>query len=136
MGLLDLPNMDNVPEIKVLDADTEVILLVKKSELTDVKDDPSLKNLFLTLEVEGDPLVDDIRAYIRVPAEATREADLKKFAKEVERFKTVCKCFNVDIGGDTDADDFVGRTGEAILNFEDDPTYGRKNSIKTWIVGA
>lgn len=135
MGLLDV-NFNDGGELELIPDNTETKLRVTRSETTPGKSDPDATLLVLRLEDPSNNLVDDIYHRQVVPDPRTKEEDPKAYMKAVNRFRDLCVCFGVSIDGTLDSDDFVGATGDCIIRIEDDPQYGRKNSIKRFITGA
>ncbi len=135
MGLLDV-NFNDGGELELLPDNTEVRLRVTRSEMTPGVKNPDSMQLVLRLEDPSNPMVDDIYHRQVIPDPSTKEEDPKAYMKSVNRFTDLHVCFGVSTDSPSDSDDFVGAEGDCLVRLEDDPTYGRKNTIKQFITGA
>jgi len=134
MSLLDI-NMDDIPDLKLLDDGDEVTLQIRKVQEVPVRSDPGRRQLKITLDDPTDELVDDMITYLPILEAADKEADPKSYAKAAGRWKDFCKCFGVNTDGGIDTDSLPGLEGSCIIGIEDDPQYKRKNVVRAFVTG-
>jgi len=132
MSLLDVTT-EGTQDLELLNEGDEVQVRIVNAEQVPVKSRPGANQLSVRFDVPSNPLVDDIYGFVSLPNEAMRESDLKAYSKAVKRYQDFCKCFHCKDA--TDSDDFKGMTGDVIVGIKDDE-YGRKNTIKQYVVGA
>ena len=91
--------------------------------------------LAMRLEVTGNPRADDIYHYLRLPDTAMKAENLKGWNRSVKSLERVAACFGVGMDtGRLNFRDFEGQTGWILTRIEDDPTYGKKNVIREFVV--
>ena len=130
-SLLDV-NFADRQQLKVLKDNEEVELRVKYCDITDQKNNPGRKNLALVFDVADDPLVDDIRQWIPIPADDLASEDPKRYSKQCDRFEAFLKAFSLVTPIDTD--NIVGQTGWAILSeSENDQSGEMQNGVRRFV---
>ena len=135
MSLLDL-NLENIPEIKIHDADTEALLRVISAKVQEKKSRAGEEMIALILDDPTDELIDDIYCYLSIPSDGLQEDEPKKAAKQLARIRDFYTCFNIDPAGGVDMDkDVVGQTGTCLVGIEDDQTGQSRNNIRRFITG-
>lgn len=126
MSILDY-NLDNVPDEQTLEpGEYQVKILSAKS-----KDSKAGKPM---IEVAlGYPDHEDAKStfhYISLPSE---DDDQTKTNQKLRGLKNFYEAFNVDYSGPVDMDNLVGETCFAIINEEEDETYGARNNVKRFL---
>lgn len=120
------------PELLAEGAETEVRIISARPQ---PKRDGEGHVLGMRMEVVGNPRVDDLYHYSRLPDAAMKLANLKGWNKSVKALERQAACFGVDMeSGQLNFRDFEGQTGWVLARIEDDPTYGRKNVIREFVV--
>ncbi len=133
MSILDI-NMDNIPELKLIEDGKEVRLQIKAATEVPIKAQPDKIQYKVVLDDPADPLVDDIIKYLPRPTQADREIDEKAYAKQGNILRDFCKCFNIPTADGVDVDSFPGSEGDCIVGVESDLQFGTKNIIQRVVV--
>ena len=127
MSLLNL-NFDDVYDPETLPQGTEVQLRIAKAEDHESKaGNPSTHVIF---EDPSNEKVDEIHHYFSTP---TGDTEPKVANRMLASYRAFYKCFGIDNAPDLDIDTFMGLTGYCIVNEEETPEYGKKNTIKTFL---
>jgi len=91
--------------------------------------------LAMRFEVVGNPRVDDIYYYSRLPDAAMKAENIKGWNRSVKSLERVAGCFGVGMDtGQLNFREFEGQTGWILARIEDDPTYGKKNVVREFVV--
>lgn len=121
-------DLDNIPELKILPAGTEVRL-----RILDVSLKPD-KNNDLMMQVRTDivdePLTKEVYWQCHLPTRNMAEkrvAVLKKFLAEF------CEAFEIDKSASNDTSEWLGREGWAILGVRNDAKYGDTNEVNRFL---
>lgn len=131
MSLLDV-NLNDQQQLKILPDNAEVKVRIARADITPNKNDPSRSNLALVFDVPEDPLVDDIRVWVPIPAQTVRRDDPKRYTKQVNRMAEFCGAFGVQMPVDTE--ELIGREGWAILREEPNQDGAMQNSVRRFLV--
>ena len=120
------------PELLAEGQETEVRVVSARAQ---PKKDGQGFVLAMRLEVVGNPRVDDIYTYSRLPDAAQKAENLKGWNKGVKALQRLAACFDVDMeSGQLNFRSFEGQTGWILARVEDDPTYGKKNVVREFVV--
>ena len=131
MSLLDV-NLDDVPELEHLPDNTEIMLRVKRAEITEQKKNPKRYNVALVLDVPERPLVDDVRVWVPVPSPEQRAEDPKAFAKTAGYFKEFLAAFRVEMP--IDVSDLLGKEAWGIVSEDINPNSGLpQNGVRRFV---
>jgi len=76
----------------------------------------------------------DFSVYIQIPEAKLKADDPKQFKKVARRFNKFQQCLGVTITGDTPLEELVGAKGSVIVGVEEDPEYGRQNTVRKFIL--
>jgi len=132
MSYVDLPDSEDLPELKLLDDGREIKLRIKKAESGTSKN--NVPRLEIVVEDPSDPLVDDMYLYINMPSPTLREEDEKKYVKTVKYLKDFLECFGINSAQGFDTEDLVGAEGWCIVGVEE--YEGRRsNRVKSYVKG-
>lgn len=121
-------DLENIPELKVLPAGSEVKLRVLDVSIApDKNGDLMLK---VRLDVSDEPEVKDVYWTCHFPKSAfgeKRAAMLKDFLSQF------CEAFDISKTADNDTSDWLGKEGWAILGVRTDAKYGDSNEVNRWL---
>jgi hypothetical protein len=132
-SILDL-NFDDVYEPELFDDGDEVDMTIKAVKVGPSK---SQKNTVIAVtmwdpsDYKKSPLVERLT----VPSKADHDEDPVKYNNMMRRLRDFGECFSVEMSGVNPADDWPGSTGSVIVRLEEDETYGKRNSVKKFVIG-
>lgn len=141
MSLSDYSSMEqeirNAPEPKVLPKGSEV-----KARIISVNTGVSEKQKsygarwYMPLfDVPDDPMVKEFNTFIWDPLDHGK-IDPKQAARNADIFNKFTRCFKIDLSKPFSwTDDLPNKTGWVILGQVDDPQYGLKNTISSYVTG-
>jgi hypothetical protein len=126
-------DFSDVYEPEALPAGSEVEVRILDAELRVAKNNPNTKFISLRLEVPANPKAKDFyhTLFLVGPMDDAKKANNKKLA-----LKAFSDAFGADLSRGLAVKDLVGYKAWAILDEEDDPTYGKRNNVRRWVVGA
>lgn len=128
-SFLDI-DLANVPELIVL-PEGEYKVRVAHAELK--QSQKGNRYLNFRMEVPSEPTSEDIYHMIMLPT--PEDSDKQKIKRRTE-LRDFCLAFGVDPSATPlQIGNFVGGESWALLGEEDDPTYGKRNIVKTIIGG-
>jgi hypothetical protein len=131
---LDL-NFDDIYEEETIPADQEVQLRVIRAEIVKSRNSGRW-NLHVVFDVPDNDRVADIHLYMGVPTDED-EQDPKRVNRMKKRIAGFYEACGVDYSsGSVAMTDLVGCTPWAQLGEEDDPEYGKRNTVRTFVEGA
>ena len=123
--------IDDAPEPKVLPTGTEVkVRIVMVSSGIDKN---GLDYHMPLYDVPNDPMVIMFSDFLYVLDK--KKLDASTYAKSLYQFQTFAGAFGLDYGRPFDwEDDLPSKEGWVIVGIgKDDPTYGRKNTVKKYV---
>ena len=132
MSILDLSNLDldNVSELHILPADSEVKLRI--TDITSGVGQSGLTWWRLSLIPVDDDLAKEIREFITIPDASIQEP--RKFAGSVQRFKIFLSAFAIPFNAVlADESELIGREAWATLGQKENEGYGLENTVKRWM---
>ncbi len=130
-SFLDL-NFDGVYTPELFDADKEVLLRVSRASLKAKKGDKEGYNIEVVFEDPTNPRTVDVYHYVSVPPESLKAENPKSYNAQMVRLQEFCQA--MDIGARFDVEQALpGKEVWAVLRVEDDPQFGKRNSIKRFI---
>lgn len=88
--------------------------------------------LKLRLELPGETLSKDLNHFMMFP---TPQDDPKKANNRKLAIRNAIQACGIDSSKGFNPQDLVGCTAWAILREEEDPEYGKQNSVKKWVAG-
>lgn len=129
-SMLDL-DFSDVYEPIILSEGTEVHMRIESAEKHESK--AGSMSIHVTLEDPSNDHVDFVHYYLVIPDSST---DAKTANKQLSRIRDLYKCFSIDYQNrPVDVErDLPGAVGDVILGEEDDPQYGKKNTVKSLII--
>jgi len=133
MSILDL-NFSDVYEPELFEDGKEVTLTIRSAELGMTR---SRANELLTVVLydPSDPKKAPIVERLTIPSESDKAADIAKWNNMMRRLQSFFQCFNLPTSGVSPSEAFPGATGTVIVREEDDDTYGKRNSVRKFVVG-
>ncbi len=134
MTILSVNMGDPTEVLEVLASDVEVKVAIKRVFEGVDKNVPELQNLRPIYEAVDQPDVDDIGAFPITIPNADAVPDKKERVRIRDRFKTWIDCFGIDLSAGLNTEALIGLTGTVIVSVSDDE-YGRRNQVKTYVVG-
>jgi hypothetical protein len=127
MSFLDF-DLNDVPALDVVPAGEEYKLRITSCEMKiSSKGNPGIQ---VRLDIPSAPASKDISHWINLPDASTDE---KKKIRQLNQVKEFCLCFGLDLSRPEFGDNLVGSTGWALLDVEEDDTYGEQNRVKRFI---
>lgn len=131
MSFLDL-NVSDTFEPKVYEADKEVRLRVTAAKLGSKKDDSSAQRIEVTLADPSDDTVKDIFLYLSVPKPDTDRKKANDMKIRIRDFYIWCgldpsSMINIDT-------DLMGCEGWAIVGLDDSAEFGKRNTLKRFVL--
>lgn len=132
-SILDL-NFDDVYQPELWNDGDEVDMTIKKVAMGPSK---SGKNTVLTITMwdPSDSKKAPLTERLTVPTRADQAEDPVKYNNMMLRLQAFGDCFGVALQQVNPANDWPGATGSIIVRLEDDEQYGKKNSVKKFVVG-
>ena len=122
---LDLGNLDDVPDLTTKPVGEYQLQL---SNLAQGEGQTSGKKyLRADLDIVGEPDTKSIIHIMMLPSPDDKE---KQFKSRQRAIKYFYKAFGIPTSGTVVFADYIGRTGWAILDEEDDPQYGKRNRVR------
>lgn len=121
-------NFDDVYDFETLADRSEAQVRVGRVQIQPGKDD-SRKSIHLTLEVLDSPKLESIHYYLPIPKPEEDMRTANRLKQKIKACYEACGC----TPGDAPAV-LMGREMWVIVGEEDDPKYGRRNTIKSCIV--
>lgn len=88
--------------------------------------------LKLRLEILNEPFTKDLSYFMMFP---TPQDDPKKANNRKLAVRNAIQACGLDTSKGFNPQDLEGATAWAILREEDDPEYGKQNSVKKWVIG-
>lgn len=133
MSILDL-NFQDVYEPELIPDGTEITLTIRSAEQVRTK---SGKNAMLNVVLydASNPKTAPFTERLVVPSDTDKADDLAKWNNGMRRIQNFLKCFDLPSTGVDPAEAFPGATGTVIVREEEDETYGKKNSVRKFVVG-
>lgn len=128
-SMLDIDFAD-VPEMTVLDADTEVEVAVARYQQGTSR--KSEKFTIFYFEVVGDPTIKTFSNYYGFGGPEDNE---KQRNEKLNRFMDFAAACDVDTSQSVDLEQFIGAHFWAVLGQKEDATYGVQNTLKR-IIGS
>jgi len=136
-SILDI-RLDELPDLEVVDDDTEITVSIKSHDVVPVKsaNDPEVTQISVRLEPTELELVDDIYAYVPIPNAKDQTRDKKTFVKQCQRLKAFCDCFGIDYSTGVNLADLNGSQGSIIAGIDKDLEGRDRNRVKRWVTPA
>lgn len=123
-------NTDDAVELQSLAAGTEVQVRITSASI-EMSQKTGGQYIAVRLDIPSEPFSKDIFHVMMLP---TQSDDPKKANNRKLALRKFCDAFGVSTQG-ANLGEWVGCTAWAILREEDDPEYGKRNSIKSWVAG-
>ena len=121
-------DLDNIPELKILPAGSEV-----KLRILDVNLKPDKNNdlmMQLRLDIVDEPLTKEVYWQCHLPKGSMGEKRVNMLKEFLSQF---CEAFEIDKTSSNDTSDWLGREGWAILGVRTDARYGDSNEVNRWL---
>lgn len=125
-------NSNEVHEPTIIPPNTEVVV-----RIVSIKEGKGLASgkpyIMPRLEVPAEPYAKEFNHVVMLPEEDMDEKTRNNTAYRLIQFLTA---FGVDVSGEIELDieDLIGREADAVLDVDDDPTYGEQNRVKYFVV--
>ncbi len=128
MTLLDLA-LNDVPELKTVEAGTEVEVQLASFEKTESKAGKPMLSCRLQITSEAD--VQAVFNYLSLPVAEDDESTKNSKLRRIQRF---ADAFGIDYSsGSIDLEASVGKSAWVVLNEESDEEYGTRNTVKRFV---
>ena len=124
-------NLASTPDMAPVAAGEYLLSLRSIEKKTYDKDGKSGSFLNIRFEIEGQPTAPDVYHTLFLPKASDTE---KQRNQTASRIKDMFKALNAPLDLSA-SEQLVGRQAWAVLAVTEDPVYGRKNSIKSFIFG-
>lgn len=121
-------DLDNIPELKILPAGSEV-----KLRILDVNLKPDKNNdlmMQLRLDIVDEPLTKEVYWQCHLPKGSMGEKRVNMLKEFLAQF---CEAFEIDKTSSNDTSDWLGKEGWAILGVRTDARYGDSNEVNRWL---
>lgn len=126
-SILDI-DLESVPEMTTLDADTEVELRVESFKRGVSKKGENY--IMFWFEVPSDPTIKSFSHYFGLGS--PEDSEKQRFEK-LNDFREFGEALGLDMTGRIDLEDFRGQTIAAIVGVQTSDQYGTQNTIKRFI---
>lgn len=126
-------DFSDVYEPEIMPAGSEVQVQIIDAEYREAKNNKETKMILLRLTVPSNIKAKDINhtLFLVGANDDAKKANNKKLA-----LRTFSEAFGIDLSRGFTTRDLIGSSGWAILDEEDDPTYGKSNRVRRWVTGA
>lgn len=133
-----IADVENVQDLIVWDSTEETKLRIVDVRIgTDKNDHDYFMPVF---EIADESGYKEFSKFYSIPDKAWM--DEKKYASTARQLKKFSQCFELpidqmfDTSGTVQRENFVGKTGWAVLGRENDSQYGDQNYVKQFVLGA
>lgn len=132
-SILDL-NFDDVYEPELWNDGDEVDMVIKRASVAPSK---SGKNNVITIVLwdPADSRKAPLTERLTIPSAADHDEDPAKYNNMKLRIQSMVECFGVSTNNVNISAEWPGAGGSVIVRLEEDEQYGKRNSVKKFVVG-